>query len=120
MYKGGGGIRQADIQTAEPFVSEPSISVVGDFKSCKSPGADQIPAELIQGGGGRGTLQSEIHKLTKLIWNKELPNHWKESIVVPIQKRMIKLQQLLGCIIAANFILHFIQHSCLKVKSFCR
>jgi hypothetical protein len=59
-------------------VSEPSISVVGDavgdFKSCKSPGADQIPAELIQGGGG-GALQSEIHKLMKLIWNKELPNH---------------------------------------------
>jgi hypothetical protein len=31
-------------------------------------------------------LRSEIHKLTKLIWNKELPHQWKES-VVPIHKR---------------------------------
>jgi hypothetical protein len=52
----------------------------------KSPGVDQIPAELIQAGGG--TLRSEIHKLIKLIWNnKELPHQWKESIVVPIHKK---------------------------------
>jgi hypothetical protein len=45
-----------------------------------------IPAELIQ-AGGRETLHSEIHKLIKLIWNKEeLPHQWKESIVVPIHK----------------------------------
>jgi hypothetical protein len=31
---------------------------------------------------------SEIHKLIKLIWNKEeLPHQWKESIVVPIHKK---------------------------------
>jgi hypothetical protein len=44
-----------------------------------------IPAELIQ--AGRETLHSEIHKLIKLIWNKEEMLHqWKESIVVPIHK----------------------------------
>jgi hypothetical protein len=33
-------------------------------------------------------LRSEIHKLIKLIWNKEeLPHQWKESIVVPIHKK---------------------------------
>jgi hypothetical protein len=49
------------------------------LKRCKFPGADQIPAELIQAGGA---LHSEIHKLIKLIWNKEeLPHQWKESIV---------------------------------------
>jgi hypothetical protein len=31
------------------------------LKKYKSPGSDQIPAELIQAGGE--TLQSEIHKL---------------------------------------------------------
>jgi hypothetical protein len=50
-----GGIRQTEIQTAEPFVPEPSISevevAIGKLKRCKSPGADQIPAELIQAGG---------------------------------------------------------------------
>jgi hypothetical protein len=48
-----------------------------------SPGADQIPAELIQAGGE--TLHSEIHKLIKMIRNKEeLPHQWKESSAIPI------------------------------------
>jgi hypothetical protein len=34
-----------------------------------SPGADSIPAELIE--AGKETLHSEIHKLIKLIWNKK-------------------------------------------------
>jgi hypothetical protein len=49
-----GGIRQTEIQTAEPFVPEPSISevevAIGKLKRYKSLGADQIPAELIQAG----------------------------------------------------------------------
>jgi hypothetical protein len=31
-------------------------------------------------------LRSEIHKIIRLISNKELPHQWKESIVVPIHK----------------------------------
>jgi hypothetical protein len=53
---GGRGIRWTEIQTAEPFVPEPSISevevAIGQLKRYKSPGADQILAELIQAGGG--------------------------------------------------------------------
>jgi hypothetical protein len=64
-----GGIRQTEIQTAEPLVPEPSIYevevAIGKLKRYKLPGADQILAELIQTGGE--TLHSEIHKLTKLI-----------------------------------------------------
>jgi len=42
------------------------------LKRHKSPGTDQIPAELIKVGGG--TSGSEIHKLVNYIWNKdELP-----------------------------------------------
>jgi hypothetical protein len=58
-------VRQMDIHTAEPLVSEPSLVeveiAIGKLKSYKSVGADQIPAELIKGGGE--TLCSEIHKL---------------------------------------------------------
>jgi hypothetical protein len=51
-----------EIQIAEPFVPEPSISevevAIGKLKRYKSPGADQIPAELIQAGVEK--LHSEI------------------------------------------------------------
>jgi hypothetical protein len=50
------------------------------------PGVDQIPAKMIKAGGE--TLHSEIHKLIKLIWNKEeLPHQWKESTVIHIHKK---------------------------------
>jgi hypothetical protein len=73
-------VRQNEIHTAEPFVPDPDASVVevaiGKLKSYKSPGVDQIQAEIIQAGGE--TLLSEIHKLIKLTWNKEeLPHQWK-------------------------------------------
>jgi len=56
------------------------------LKSHKSPGIDQIPAELIKAGGR--TIRGAIHKLIIAIWNKEdLPEEWKESVIVPIHKK---------------------------------
>jgi hypothetical protein len=50
---------------------------------------NQIPAELIQAGGK--ILLSEIHKLINSFWNKEeLPDQWKETIIVPIHKKSDK------------------------------
>jgi hypothetical protein len=43
-----------------------------------------MPAELIQTRGE--SLVSVIHKLINSILNKELPDPWKESIIVPIHK----------------------------------
>jgi hypothetical protein len=55
------------------------------LKSHKSPGTDQIPAELIKAAGR--IIWSEIHKHIISIWNKkELPEQWKESVIVPIYK----------------------------------
>jgi hypothetical protein len=64
----------------------------GKLKRYKSPGAVQIPAEMNQDlGAGGGLLHSEIHKLIKLISNKEeLPHQRKESNVVPIHKKADK------------------------------
>jgi hypothetical protein len=83
-------VRQKDIQMAEPLVPEPSLveveTAIGKLKTYKSLGTDQIPAELVKAGGG--TLYSEIHKLICCIWNKEeLPQQWKESIIIPIHKK---------------------------------
>jgi hypothetical protein len=56
------------------------------LKSRKSPGIDQIPAELIKAGGR--TIRCAIHKLIIAIWNKEeVPEEWKESIIVPVHKK---------------------------------
>jgi hypothetical protein len=56
------------------------------LKKHKPPYSDQIPAEGIQAGGE--ILVSAIHKLINSIWNKEeLPDQWKEFIIVPIYKK---------------------------------
>ena len=83
-------VRQAEIHTAEPLVPEPSALevelAIEKLKSHKSPGIDQIPAELIKAGGS--TIRCAIHKLIIVIWNKEeLPGEWKEWTIVPIQKK---------------------------------
>jgi hypothetical protein len=58
------------------------------LKKYKSPGSDQILAELIPAGGE--ALCSEIHKLINPIWHKEeLPDHWK-NIIVPVYKKSDK------------------------------
>ena len=89
----GFNVRQTAIHTAEPLVSELSAFevelAIEKLRSHKSPGIDQIPAELIKAGGK--TIHSEICKLIISIWNKEeLPEEWKESIFIPIYKRAIK------------------------------
>jgi len=70
------------------------VSERGDFgfemtieklKGHKSPGIDQIPANLIKAGGK--TIRSDIYKLVNTIWSKdELPEEWKDSIILHIYK----------------------------------
>ena len=58
-------VQQTEIHTAEPLVLQPSASevelAIEMLKSLKSPGTDQIPAELIKAEGK--TISCEIHKL---------------------------------------------------------
>ena len=67
------GVRQTKIHTAEPLVPEPSAPAVElaieKLESHKSPGIDQILAELIK--EGCKTLRCEIRNLIIPIWNKE-------------------------------------------------
>ena len=65
--------RQTEIHTAEP--PEPELNAfevemaIDKLKSHKSPGTEQISAEMTKAGGG--TICYEIHKLITSIWNKE-------------------------------------------------
>jgi hypothetical protein len=75
-----------DVHSAEPLVPGPSRLEVeiafAKLKKFKSPGSDQIPAELIQAGGE--ILLSMIHKLINIIWNKE---------ELPIRRRRTSIQK---------------------------
>ena len=69
----------------EPSAFEVELAIE-NLKSHKSPGIDQIPAELIKASGRK--IRYEIHKLFISIWSKEeLPEAWKESIIIPIYKK---------------------------------
>ena len=123
---GAKDVRQEEILTAEPLVPEPSVFdvelAIEKMKSHKSPGIDQIAAELIQAGGR--TIRCAIYKLIISIWNKEeMPEEWKESIihVVPIHKKGYKTNcnNYRGISLLPTMYKLF-QHSALKVNSICR
>jgi hypothetical protein len=89
-------VRQIEVHNAEQLVLGPNrleVEIaIAKLKKHKSPCSDQIPAELIQAGGE--ILLSAIHKLINFVWNKEeLPDQWKESIIVPIVLRLELLMQ---------------------------
>jgi len=81
-------VRQTDIHTAEPLVTEPSLVeveiTIGKLKSYKSPGTDQISTELIKSGG---ETCSEIHSNICFKWKKEeFPKQWKKFIIIQIYR----------------------------------
>ena len=82
-------VRHKEIRTAELLVPESNVVevelAIEKLKRQKLPGTDQIIAELIT--AGCRTVRSEIHNLMNSIWNKELPEEWNESIIVPIYKK---------------------------------
>jgi hypothetical protein len=58
-------VRQTEISITEPLIPEPSAfevkMAIGKAKRHRSPGTDQIPAEMTNAGGK--TIHSEIHIL---------------------------------------------------------
>jgi hypothetical protein len=71
--------RHTEIHTAEPIVPQPSAfeieMVIEKLKTYKSPGTNQLPAELMKARGR--TIHFEIHKLMNFIRNKEeLHEQW--------------------------------------------
>jgi hypothetical protein len=87
-------VTQIEIRTAGPLITEPNpfqVEIaIAKLKNYKPRGGDQILAEMIQAGDE--TLRSEILKLITSVWSKEeLPDQWKESIIVPIYKKGDKI-----------------------------
>jgi hypothetical protein len=117
-------VRQMDTHMAQPLIPEPSLVeveiAIGKMKSYKSLGTDQILAKLTKAVGK--TSYSEIQRLICSIWNKEeLPQQWKESIIVPIYKKGDKTDcNNYQGISLINCLQNFIQHSSGQVNSICK
>jgi hypothetical protein len=84
-------VRQIEVYRVEPLVPGPRRLefeiAIAKLKKYKSPGNDEIPAELIQ-AEGEVLLLSAIHKLINSVWNKgELPGQSKQSIIVSVYKK---------------------------------
>jgi len=74
------------------FTNEPSPlleeikEAIKDLKIGKSPGNDQVTAEMIKYGGEKVAIF--YHRLCTKIWQENIwPDEWGESIFVPIPKK---------------------------------
>jgi hypothetical protein len=85
-------VRQIEVHTAEPLVPGPShleVKIaIAKLKKYKSPGSDQIPAQLIQAGGA--TLLS-THSLILFGIRKNCLINGRTLILYQFTKRVIKL-----------------------------
>uniref|UniRef100_A0A8D8TNG9 Craniofacial development protein 2 n=1 Tax=Cacopsylla melanoneura TaxID=428564 RepID=A0A8D8TNG9_9HEMI len=74
----------------QPLVEQPSLEEVSkaiqDLKNNKAPGQDSIFAEVLKAGGD--IIAKKLHMLILEIWEKEeIPDEWKEAVVIPIFKK---------------------------------
>ncbi|CAF1621865.1 unnamed protein product, partial [Adineta ricciae] len=61
-------------------------NAINKLKKNKSPGNDEITAEMLQAGGE--SLIRKIHELCNRAWNEEnIPEEWGRSILIPIPKK---------------------------------
>jgi hypothetical protein len=86
-------VRQMDIHMAETLVPEPRLVeveiAIGKLKSYKSPGTDQILAELIKANGE--TLYSEIHGLFVLYGMRNCHRSRRNLLLYQFIRRVIRL-----------------------------
>jgi hypothetical protein len=81
-------VRQIEIHTAEPLVLDPSAFeveiAIAKLKRYKSPCSDHFCHKLFE---QEVKHYGMIYELINSIWDKELPDQWKESLIVPIHKK---------------------------------
>ena len=73
-------------EDSPPLLKEEVVVAVSSLKTGKSPGVDNVPAELIKYGG-----EDTAHALTVLcqkIWDeKRWPKEWTQSLMIPLPKK---------------------------------
>ena len=96
LYKdqGGGDSMTKDLEMITPTSTEEPQNIlyseveeaIRTLKRNRSPGSDEITAEMIQAGGEQ--LVRQIHLLCNKAWNEStIPEEWSKSVLVPIPKK---------------------------------
>ena len=77
---------QVDQEDEPPPTYSEVEKAIRDMKTGKSPGIDDLPAELLKKGGNN--IFQFFHKMCTAIWKqKEWPSDWKTSIFVILPKK---------------------------------
>jgi hypothetical protein len=118
-------VKRTEIHLAERLVPEPSVfeveMAIEKLKRYKSPGSDQISAELIKAGSR--TIRSETHKRIISIRNKEQwPKEWNESINIPIYNKgdTTDCCNYKDIPLFVQYVQDFIHHPAVKANCTCR
>ena len=75
---------EGELEEEPPSILDIEIAIQS-MSNNKSPGTDNISAELYKNGGKQ--LIKKVHTLIKGIWTEEkVPIDWKTNIIVPIYK----------------------------------
>jgi hypothetical protein len=117
-------VRQTEVHTAETLLPKPSAfeveMAIEKLKRHKSPGIDQIPAELIKAGGR--IIRSESINLLFLFGIRR--NCLSSGRILSLRLFIRRVIKQIVVIIEAyhffNYIQNSIQHSFVKVNSICR
>jgi hypothetical protein len=120
--RGVNDVRQTEIHTAEPVVPKSSaFEFELAIEKLKSHKLHQFPEEVIKARCRK--IHYEIHKLTTSILNKgELPEEWKDSIILPFYKKGDKTDcsNYRSTLLLANYVQNVIQNPIVKINSICR
>ena len=69
-----------------PITENEVKKAVDKLKNNKSPGIDEIPAELLKNGGE--TLIYKLTNLCNLCWGKQhVPEDWKKGVIIKLPKK---------------------------------
>jgi hypothetical protein len=83
------------LKSVEPLVETPAyeevVEAVQKLKPNKSPGEDNIPAELIKSAGA--DLWHRLHRIIIRVWDEEkVPDDWLMGLLIPIFKKGVKVE----------------------------
>ena len=73
-------------EDSPPVLKDEVVAAIHNLKSGKSPGADNVPAELIR-HGGEGVIEAMTALCQKIWLEKKWPKEWTQSLVIPLPKK---------------------------------